>query len=709
MAVRQSPLLVPLALLVLVWGQPPVDAVLPPSFRIEQTSDSFRLLLQDDLLLVDHGPGHAAVVLGTGTTTFKETTGNFIINDTITERLPLSSFSVSAESESAATVTLWSSTDAESTVTLRFSTSADSVLIGGGAARPERFDRLWLRLHAEPDETVFGGGEQYTFFNLRGRDYPVWTREQGILRDPDNPLTDIISLDGGAGGDYHTTYWPEASFLSSRGYYFRSVTHEYGALQFSSEERHELYTQSAGALDVRVAAGSPLQLVQWANTGRQLLPDWASEGVILGLEGGTEFMMQRYQQARDAGIKVAGIWIQDWSGIVNTAFGERVFWNWRWNETHYPGLDTVIQTLKADGVRLLAYINPYLNIDGDIYQNNKDMGYFLTDASGAEYVQDFGGFSCVTVDLLSEPASAWYEQLIRTNMLDLGISGWMADFAEYVPVDAVSAGAAALSSPAALHNTFPALWGRANRRAVTAAGKEDDTLFFVRSGNTEQAQHAAMTWSGDQNVDWTTTDGLVTTVVSALSLAIAGCGLNHFDIGGYTTQRPFFVRSEELLLRSAEYAVFTPVMRTHEGNRPDANVQWYSNERILAAFARLSRQFAALAPYTRAALAEYGESHTPLQRPTFLHYPNELSGYTNLTGYQYLYGRDLLVAPVYEEGAQSRRLRLPEDSWVHLWTGEQWQGPQEVTVDAPLGQPPVFYRADSEWVELFKQISQITE
>ena len=605
-------------------------------------------------------------------------------------------------------MTLWSADDADSSVTLRFRTSSDSVDVSGGAEHPERFDRLWLRLHAEEDESVFGGGEQYTYFNLRGRDYPVWTREQGILRDPENPLTYIISLDGGAGGNYHTTYWPEASFLSSRGYYFTSNTHELGALDFSSVSNHELYTQSAGAVSVRVAAGSPLQLVQWTNTGRQVLPDWATSGVILGLQGGTEVMMTRYQQAVDAGIQVAGIWIQDWAGIENTALGQRLFWNWRWNETRYPGLDTAIQQLDAQGVKVLTYVNPYLNIEGDIYQNNTGKGYFLTDASGADYVQDFGGFSCVTVDLLSEPASAWYEELIKTNLLDLGIAGWMADFAEYVPVDAVSAGAADLSSPAALHNTYPALWGRANRRAVVAAGKEADTLFFMRSGNTEQAQYAAMTWSGDQNVDWTTTDGLITTVVSALSLAVSGCGLNHFDIGGYTTQKPFFARTEELLLRSAEYAVFTPVMRTHEGNRPDENVQWYSSDEILAAFAILSRQYVALAPYTRAAIAEYDASHTPLQRPTFLHYPEELSPYNNLTGYQYLYGRDLLVAPVYEEGATNRRLRLPEDIWVHLWTGASWEGAQEVTVDAPIGQPPVFYRADSEWSELFEEIGQMT-
>ena len=75
-------------------------------------------------------------------------------------------------------------------------------------------------------------------------------------------------------------------------------------------------------------------------------------------------------------------------------------------------------------------------------------------------------------------------------------------------------------------------------------------------------------WAGDQNVDWSLSDGLASTITSALSMAMSGMTLTHFDIGGFTTFAQFqppLVRSEELLLRSAEMAVFTPVFRSHEG------------------------------------------------------------------------------------------------------------------------------------------------
>ena len=83
-----------------------------------------------------------------------------------------------------------------------------------------------------------------------------------------------------------------------------------------------------------------------------------------------------------------------------------------------------------------------------------------------------------------------------------------------------------------------------------------------------------MSWAGDQTVDWTISDGLPSSIVAALSLAVSGMGLSHSDIGGYTsipqisdlTPNPP-IRDKELLLRWAEYSVFTPMMRTHEGNR----------------------------------------------------------------------------------------------------------------------------------------------
>lgn len=95
--------------------------------------------------------------------------------------------------------------------------------------------------------------------------------------------------------------------------------------------------------------------------GRQPeLPDWVYDGVTLGIQGGTEVCQQKLDTMRNAGVKVNGIWAQDWSGIRMTSFGKRVMWNWKWNSDNYPQLDSRIKQWKEEGVQFLSYINPYV-------------------------------------------------------------------------------------------------------------------------------------------------------------------------------------------------------------------------------------------------------------------------------------------------------------------------------------------------------------
>ena len=146
------------------------------------------------------------------------------------------------------------------------------------------------------------------------------------------------------------------------------------------------------------------------------------------------------------------------------------------------------------------------------------------------------------------------------------------------------------------------------------------------------------------------------------------------------------------------------MMRTHEGNRPGDNWQFDGDAETIAHFARMTTVFTTLKPYLKEAVALNAKSGLPVMRPLFLHYEDDAQTYT--LKYQYLLGRDILVAPVHEQGRSDWTLYLPEDNWVHAWTGEAFRG-GEVTVNAPIGKPPVFYRADSEWAALFASLKSI--
>jgi alpha-glucosidase len=158
-------------------------------------------------------------------------------------------------------------------------------------------------------------------------------------------------------------------------------------------------------------------------------------------------------------------------------------------------------------------------------------------------------------------------------------------------------------------------------------------------------------------------------------------------------------------MRWAEMTAFTPVMRTHEGNRPDDNLQVDSNAELLAHFAAMSRVHAALAPYVRSICDEAATTGLPAQRPLFLHYSGD-DAYLTCQD-QYLYGRDLLVAPIITEGASEREVLLPGgEEWIHVWTGQTYSGGRHV-VSAPFGSPPVFARADSPFTALFAALKEM--
>jgi sulfoquinovosidase len=561
---------------------------------------------------------------------------------------------------------------------------------------PDGCNRFWLNLPGTQGEHIFGGGEQFSTVDLKGREVPVWCQEQGVGRGHDliTFLADVTH--GGAGGAWHTTYFPLPTFIGTTGWYCHVESPAYMTFDFRSDRRYQL---TCWAVPERIMLGrrqEPLALLADLTEllGRQpRLPDWVRGGVWLGIQGGRTVVEQKLARARAAGVKVGAVWCQDWQGSRITSFGKQLMWNWRFSDALYPDLPGFATALRQEGVRFLGYINPFLALEGDLYREASAMGYLVRRRDGGEYHVTITTFPAAMLDLTNPAAVAWIKEVVRQNLLKAGLSGWMADFGEFLPADAVLYSG---ESAELYHNRYPAVWAQINQEAILEAGAGDQ-LFFCRAGYTGTSAHAPLTWAGDQLVNWSRDDGLATVIAAGLSLGLSGIGHTHADIGGYTTVA-WIRRSKELFMRWAELAAFTPVMRTHEGNRPDANWQFDSDEETLAHFARMSQIHVALADYLRQAEEEYQRDGTPLMRHLWLHYPQD--PVVPSLKYQYLLGRDLLVAPVIRRGASRVRLYLPEDRWIHLWSGREYK-PGWQTVPAPLGQPPVFCRAESEVREMW--------
>ncbi len=570
---------------------------------------------------------------------------------------------------------------------------------------PANVNRFWVTLPAQPGESIYGCGETYSKLNLKGEKVRIWVAEhQNTSRISKKIIKEKLMgkhpkkrLPFGK----YESYYAQPTFTSSERYYVHVNVNAYSEFDFSKPQETVLYLQEAPSFVIEHGETfTELSEKLSSLLGRQqTLPDWIYDGAILAVQEGTQVIEEKIEKAQKAGVKIAGIWSQDWSGCRRTKFGYQVMWNWQWDRELYPGLDEKIKEWKKQGIRFLGYINPFIALEKELYQEASKKGYCVKDAQGKDYLVTITTFPSAMVDFTNPQAYQWYKNLIKENMIGLGMGGWMADFGEYLPIDAVLYSG---EDPKVLHNQWPAIWAKMNQEAIQECGVTQEVFFFTRAGHTGTIGASTMMWTGDQHVDWSVDDGLPSVIPATLSLAMSGYGVTHSDAGGYTTIM-HMRRTKELLMRWEEMNVFSPLLRTHEGNQPVNDVQFDDDAELLAQLAKCSRMHALLKPYLIDLVLQQQKLGTPVMRPLFYHY-DESEAYEEMT--EYLLGRDVLVAPVLEEGAQGRACYLPKDTWIHVFTGKEY-AQKQVWMEAPMGEPPVFVRKDSAYYQLLMQLGEM--
>ncbi|MBR6314437.1 MAG: alpha-glucosidase [Clostridia bacterium] len=556
------------------------------------------------------------------------------------------------------------------------------------------YDRLWLRVPAEWDEAVYGTGETFSEFNLRGHKSDVWVSEHinamQIMRKVAQIALHIKRDDKKKKFESYASYYVQPTYLSSRKYFFHSDATAISRFDFTAPTEHRLQIDPNAAF--YFGFGDTFEKVMTNLTdlvGRQIpLPAWVHDGEILGVQGGTQIMDKKLQTALEHDMKVAGVWIQDWEGRRVTAVGKQLCWNWEWDKELYPDLDKRIASYGEQGVKILGYCNTFLAVEKPLYKIASEKGYCVKDKKGDDYLVTITTFPAAMVDLTNPDAYEWIKGVIKENLIGFGLVGWMADFGEYLPTDCVLYSG---EDPFIVHNTWPALWAKVNREAIRETGNEGKIMFFTRAGYTDTCKYSTMMWNGDNHVDFSVDLGLPSVIPAMLSLTCCGFGLSHSDIGGYTT---FYnlKRSEELFMRWCEMNAFSPLLRGHEGLNPDLNAQFDASETVLRHGKYMSENHAKLKDYLMAAERYNSETGVGVVRPLFFYY-DEPRAYSEL--HEYLLGRDILVAPVLKQGAITREVYLPEDKWIHAPTGRAFGGGVHA-VEAPVGQIPVFYRADAD-------------
>ena len=369
-----------------------------------------------------------------------------------------------------------------------------------------------------------------------------------------------------------------------------------------------------------------------------------------------------------------------------------------------------------DGVKPLIYINPYIQdtseVEGirqDQFSEGVEKGYFVKNQNDEPYLIHSLSIQFAIVDLTNPDAWSWMKAIIKDNLVIEGRSGgWMHDFGEYLPFDAKLFDG---SDPVAYHNKYPEDWAAVVKEALDEAEHGEDILYFMRAGSGFSPKNTRLYWMGDQLTTFDHYDGLQSAMIGLMNAGLSGATIGHSDIGGYTSLivkklgMTFleYTRSQELLQRWIEMNTFSdPVLRSHPSNIPDAQSQIYDNKENILFFKKFVDIHVKLADYKMSLMEEASRLGSPFTRPLMIHFPHD--AVARKENSEFMLGENILVAPVFEEGATTRDVYLPGPAeWTHLWSNEKYSvdsmGMDLMDFSTPIGQPAVFIR-DTDQVKM---------
>jgi alpha-glucosidase len=383
------------------------------------------------------------------------------------------------------------------------------------------------------DKAVHGFGNQYQGFDLSGQVLPILVQEQGVTRGQ-MPAAGAVDQATWGAGNLQTTYggWPTYVTEENRSFGLTDRRAS-GAFSIADMRRAKQISLESFAdtmyADV-VARDTPraLMAARGAGVTRPVLSESVQRGAVLGLQGGTDKVRQVVTDMQAAGTKVDAVWLQDWVGKRTTVFGQQLWWTWQLNTAWYPGWNQMVADFKAQDIDVLTYVNPFVinqdEVDGvpirNLYKEGEQKGFLVKNQVGDTYVVETIGFPTALVDLTNPAARDWFAGVIAEQVIGVGATGFMADFAEYTPFDSVLD----KGSAAKQHSRWPQLWADTVKEACKRGGVPDCVAFF-RSSYLGSPKSAPLMWAGDQMVNYAIEDGMANAVQGMLAGGVSGAPL----------------------------------------------------------------------------------------------------------------------------------------------------------------------------------------
>lgn len=570
-------------------------------------------------------------------------------------------------------------TDNGVTATLNSSTGAVTISSGGNRAIADNGERTVaggeqiLRLSTMGSGSFYGAGERGYSYNLAGDTLVMYNKQNYGYTAGESRIKQMnITM---------------PLFISSNGY--AVLFDDYAAARMIMNNPIEYITESTEPVAYYFinGAGSLSEAVKQytALTGRQDLPPFWSLGYITSKYGYKTEAETRgvIDTLKTNGYPVDGIVLDlYWYGK------EQDMGRLAWDPDQWPSHKQMLSDLKEKGVNLIAISQPYVLRNGrgiDNYNMGVAEGLFVkdsTDSLGAPqevkiWVGEGGMWD------VSNPATRkWLRNRYKELTLD-GVGGWWGDLGE--PEVHPETGIHHNGKMArAYHNQYGNDWSSIIYDLFKEEFPDTRLMTMMRGGTAGLQRYSVYPWSTDVSRSW---GGFAPQVVIMLNSGLSGMGYMSHDVGGFAIdeKRPV---DPELYVRWLQLGTFSPILRTHAQQVAEP-YRYTEHQDIILPLIRERYQWL---PYNYTLAYENAAYGQPLVRPMG-YYQADGSKFDNITD-QYLWGRDVMIAPVMKQGATQRSIVFPEGVWVDMLNPAfSATGGDTITYNAPLNVLPRFVRA----------------
>ncbi len=534
-----------------------------------------------------------------------------------------------------------------------------------------------IQIKSSKEEGFYGFGERYNHINQRGNLVDVYVynqyKDQGIK-----------------------TYFPMPYFLSSQGYGIYIPTNRYTEFDLC-KTKHNFYTieSQMKELSLYCFIGNPKEVVSSFSllTGKPvMLPEWAFGPWMSSNNWDSDAEVRKQVElTKKYDIPSTVLVIEAWSDeatyyIFNDAVykendgGDALCYK----DFHFPEWGR-----WPDPKGLVSYLHHIQKDNDEAYA--LENGYCATNPDGTPFRMPEGWFTdSLLFDYTSKEATDWWFAKRDYLVKDIEIDGFKTDGGEFVFGDDVCF--ADGNTGKEMRNEYPKLYIQKNYDYIKEAR---DGIVFSRAGFTGAAQSPAH-WAGDEK---STFDAFKRNLCAGLNAGLSGVPFWGWDLAGFSGEIP----SAELFVRSTAMATFCPIMQYHAESKAEFNqdrTPWNIAERreapyVIEDYRYYAKLRMALIPYIMEQAEISVSTGIPLMRALLLDFPQD-SKVWNIFD-QYLFGEDLLVAPIVTEGATKRTVYVPSGKWVHIFTKEEFEGSREYTMEANVHEIIVLKKAESKW------------